>query len=236
VRYSVQSPAALQDPREFAPVPETIDRVIALCGGVHEDSNPDVTLYVRLPADAAADAVLLAGIQSDEAAGRSVAVADLTFLKGDDYSLQAGFAEQLLASGAASHLDAYASWNTDANTVGTALAEAVAAGAGRRAGTYDVLAHRDFTFGRFLDDYAFDDYVRPDLNATLEAEGIQDHTYLTPAVAASIASRNAALLWERAPGILAQLYPSDHIAAMRISLPWSRTFEAGIEVRLAPRD
>ena len=67
------------------------------------------------------------------------------------------FAQQLLASGLARELDAYSSWNTNANTVGTALAEAIAAGAGRRMHTYDALAHRTFTFTRFLDDYAFHD-------------------------------------------------------------------------------
>ena len=169
---------------------------------------------------------------ADASAGRSVALADLSYLR--SYSDQANFARRILASGLAARLDAYSSWNTNANTIGTALAEAIAAGAGRRLGTYDALAHRTFTFTLFLDDYAFHDEVRPDLNATLAAQGITDHTLLTPGVAAAIAARDRALLWSYATTILAQLDPGYHIAAMSIGLPWSRTFETSIDVGLAP--
>ena len=131
-------------------------------------------------------------------------------------------------------MDAYASWNTNANTVGTALAEAIASVAGRRMRTYDSLAHRTFTFIRFLDDYAYHDEVRPDLNATLAAEGIADHSLLAPGVAVEITRRDRALLWYYAGTILDQLDPGYHIAAMSIGLPWSRTFETSIDVGIAP--
>jgi hypothetical protein len=171
-------------------------------------------------------------MRADIASGRSVALADLGFF--DSYASQAGFANRVLASGLAARLDAYASWNTNANTVGTALAEAVAAGAGRRMHTYDSLAHRTFTFMRFVDDYAYHDDVRPQLNAWLDQQGIADHTLLTPAGAAIVASRNRALLWNRAVTILEQLDPEYHIAAIDISLPWRRTFETEVDVGLAP--
>jgi hypothetical protein len=166
-------------------------------------------------------------------AGRHVAFADLTFLE-KTFASQASFAQRLLDSGVASKLDAYASWNTNANTVGTAVAEAVAAGAGRRAGTYDPIAHAEFTFDRIVDDYAFHDFVRPQINAALTAQGITDHTYLLTEQAAPIASLNNTALWNRADAILKQLYPGYHIAAIQITLPWNRTFETGIEVALAP--
>ncbi len=72
-------------------------------------------------------------MRADAAAGRSVALADLSFLA--TYDDQGAFARRILASGVAAKLDAYSSWNTNANTVGTALAEAIAAGAGRRTHT-----------------------------------------------------------------------------------------------------
>ena len=165
--------------------------------------------------------------------GRSVALADLSFLH--SYADQAAFARAILDSGLAARLDAYASWNTDANTVGTALAEAIAAGAGRRAGTYDALAHRTFTFVRFVDDYAFHDEVRPDLNAVLEAEHITDHTLLPDEVAAPLSERDRALLWYQAEAILAKLDPGYHIAALEIGLPWNRTFETRIDARHRPQ-
>jgi hypothetical protein len=234
VVYSTPEGAQVQDPLEFAPISAAIDDLIASCGGVHDDAHPDLWLYVRVPKTGAAlDDAFYAQLRSATAAGQSVALADLSFLE-PTFASQAAFAQRLLAGGVASRLDAYSSWNTNANTVGTALAEAVAAGAGRRTGTYSALAHRAFTFNRILDDYAFHTIVRPDLNATLSSQGIADHTYLLPEVAASIAQRNSALLWQRAQAILPQLYPNDHIAAMQITLPWNRTFETRIDVALAP--
>lgn len=233
VRYSSPEGASYQDPLEFVPISTTIDALIRLCGGVRDDEHPDITLYVRVPSvDDARDDALAASMRADERAGRSVAFADLSFEQ--SYAAQAAFAQRLLSSGIMSRLDAYSSWNTDANTVGTALAEAIAAGAGRRMGTYDALAHRTFTFDRVLDDYAFHDIVRPDLNAWLDARGVTDHTYLLSAPAAAVSARNNALLWAQAQAILAQLYPDDHIAAMQITLPWNRTFETEIQAALAP--
>ena len=105
-------------------------------------------------------------------------------------------------------------WNTNANTVGTALAEAVAAGAGRRTHAYDGLAHRTATFIRFLDDYAFHDLVRPDINATLTAQGIPDHTLLPPDVARATE--------ERAPSVTLELRSANSIST-RPRLPHRRT-------------
>jgi hypothetical protein len=234
VRYSRPDGGSYNDPLEYAPIDVAIDSLIRLCGAARVESAPDVVLYVRVPHPSAAeDAALLDAIRNDERADTPVAFADLTFLE-DSFADQARFAEQLLSSGAASKLDAYSSWNTNANTVGTAIAEAVAAGAGRRAGTYNALAHREFTFNRMLDDYAFHDYVRPQLNDALDAQGIADHTYLLPEQAAPIAQINSAALWNRGEALLAQLDPGYHIAAMNVTLPWDRTFETEIDAALAP--
>jgi hypothetical protein len=233
VHYSTPQGALYQDPIEFAPISTAIDALIRVCGGVHDDDRPDIALYVRVPQTSPAqDDAFVAAMTADLTAGRSIALADLSYLH--SFSEQAAFARRILASGLAAQLDAYSSWNTNANTVGTALAEAIAAGAGRRTNTYDALAHRAFTFVMFLDDYAFHDEVRPDLNATLAAQGIVDHSLLSPEVAALMTQRDRALLWTYAEQILAQLDPGYHIAAMSIGLPWSRTFETSIEVGLAP--
>ena len=234
VRYSMPEGGSYQDPLEFAPIAETIDRLISLTGAVRDDERPDVTLYVRVPhTPPALDDAFVAAMDADSHAQRSIALADLSFEGG--YAAQGAFARRLLAGGLAARLDAYASWNTTANTVGTALAEAVAAGSGRRSGTYDALAHRTFTFMRFVDDYAYHVEVRPALNAWLDARGVSDHTYLPAAIAPEAESRSASLLWPFAQAILGQLDPGLHIAAMRLTLPWRRTFETKVEVRLAPR-
>jgi hypothetical protein len=233
IHYSTPAGALYQDPIEYAPISAAIDALIRVSGGVRDDANPEITLYVRVPdTSAAQDDALVSAMNADVAAGRSVALADLSYLR--SYVQQAQFAQRILANGLAARLDAYSSWNTNANTVGTALAEAIAAGAGKRMRTYDALAHRTFTFTLFLDDYAFHDEVRPDLNATLAAQGITDHSLLPSQVAASIAERDRALLWGYATAILAQLDPGYHIAALSIGLPWSRTFESSIDAGLAP--
>ncbi len=234
VRYSRPGGGSYNDPLEYAPIDVAINSLIGLCGATRVDSAPDLVLYVRVPHPTAQeDSALLGAIQNDESAGTPVAFADLTFLE-NSFADQARFAEQLLATGTAAKLDAYSSWNTNANTVGTAIAEAIAAGAGRRAGTYNALAHREFTFNRMLDDYAFHDYVRPQLNAALTDEGIADHTYLLPEQAAPIAQVDNAALWNRGESLLAQLDPGYHIAAMNVTLPWNRTFETEIDAALAP--
>lgn len=234
VRYSTPEGAAYQDPLEFAPIGETIDRLISLAGAVRDDERPDLTLYVRVPrTPASLDDALVASMASDADARHSIAFADLSFEAG--YAAQGAFAQRILASGLGARIDAYASWNTTANTVGTALAEAIAAGAGRRAGTYDALAHRTFTFMRFVDDYAYHVDVRPALNTWLDAQGVADHTYLPSSIAPAAESRSSALLWPFAQAILTQLDPGLHIAAMRLTLPWRRTFETQVDVRLAPR-
>jgi hypothetical protein len=234
VVYSTPDGASFNDPLEFAPISDAIGGLIDLAGGTVVDAAPDFTLFVRVPnSGAAADAAMLAQIQSAEAAGESVAFADLSFLE-KTLASQASFAKQLLDSGVASRLDAYSSWNTNANTIGTAVAEAVAAGAGRRAHRYNALAHAEFTFNRIVDDYAFHDKVRPDLNAWLDRHNVPDHTYLLEDTATSASDRNNALLWNEASAVLNQLYPQYHIAAIRITLPWDRTFETEVEAALAP--
>jgi Protein of unknown function (DUF4127) len=232
VKYSMPDGGSVQDPLEFAPIREAIDSLIRLCGGTRDDADPDIVLAVRVPhTTVPADDAFRAELTSDVASGKSVAVADLSFL--ESFAAEGAFAKELLDSGLASHIDAYASWNTNANTVGTALSEAIAAGAGRRLGTYDALQHQTFTFMRFIDDYAFHVEVRPGLNADLQSRNI-DRTLLDPAVAAPVALRNRALLWNQAQGILTQLYPGYHIAALNIELPWDRTFETKIDVGIAP--
>jgi len=234
VVYSTPEGANYQDKLEFAPISTAVESLVALCGGTSVASDADLTLYVRVPGDTAPqDDALATALRDDAMAGRPVAFADLAFLT-NDYASQAAYAKRLLDDGTMARLDAYASWNTNANTVGTALAEAIAAGAGRRTHTYDALAHREFTLNRVLDDVVFHTEVRPELNRTLDAAGVTDHTYLLADVAATTAAQNRSLLWGRAQAVVDRLDPGYHIAAIAIGLPWNRTFETEIDVRIAP--
>src|SRR5579883_1153893 len=211
------------------------DALIRLAGAVRNELDPDIILYVRVPnTDGIHDAALLHELSAETAAGKSVALVDLSFLSGS-YEPQARFVRRLIRAGVAAKLDAYASWNTNANSTGIALAEAIAAGVGRRTGRYDPTAHADFMVDRYLDDFLYHDLVRPRLNDYLTARGVSDHTYLAPDVWADANRRLRLLLEPLAHDLIAHLYPNYRVARLSISLPWPRTFEMETDVRLTAK-
>jgi hypothetical protein len=235
VTYSRADGGATIDHLEYVPIDTTIGQIVAACGATRVPGSADVQLYVRVADTSDADeAAFEDRIASDVAAGRSVAVADLTFLQGGPGPEQQELTKALIARGIAGKLDAFASWNTDANTIGTALPEAIAAGAGRRTGSYDRRAHVEFLLDRYIDDYAFHQFVRPELNETLRARGI-DTTLLLPDIAADASHADRAVLWQYGLDLLAQIFPDYRDAGLTITLPWDRTFETQIDVRVVPR-
>jgi hypothetical protein len=234
VAYSRADGGTTLDRLEYVPVDATIGHIVRACGASRVEGPADIALYVRVPDTSAPDeAAFEDRLAADVAAGRSVAVADLTFLQGGPGPEQQLLVKALIDRGIAAKIDAFASWNTDANTIGTALPEAIAAGAGRRTGTYDRLAHVQFLLDRYVDDYAFHQFVRPDVNEELRAHGV-DTTLLLPQVAAEASSANRAALWPYALDLLAKIFPDYRDAGLTITLPWDRTFETQIDVRLRP--
>jgi Protein of unknown function (DUF4127) len=235
VRYSRAGAGDVVDPLEFVPIDVTIGRLIEASGGARSDAAADVDLFVRVGGTSDSDErAFVDAIAADVAARIPVAVADLTFLAGPmPNPEQRALTEELIARGLAGRIDAFASWNTDANTVGTALAAAVAAESGRRAGTFDARAHAQFMLDRYADDYAFHQFVRPALNEALRTQGI-DTTLLFPPTLQETDDANRALLWPRALALLRSIYPDERDAGLTIMLPWQRTFETELDVRLEP--
>ena len=234
VVYSRPDGGETQDPLEFAPIHTTIDALIRLCGGVHDDTHPDLTLYIRVPhTDPVQDETLLRSLQTAVYAGHSVALVDLTYLT-YSYDSQAAFVRELIDSGIAGTIDAYSSWNTDANSVGIALGEAIAVNAGRRMATYDPIAHAEFMLDRYVDDYLYHTRVRPQVNAELTAQGVTEHYWLDPETAARADARVRELIMPLAYDLLRRVYPRYHATTLRIELPWPRTAEIRSEIRLAP--
>jgi hypothetical protein len=245
VVYSRPDGAAVNDPLEFAPIATTIAALTRSCGARYAEpaEQADIELFVRVPATGASDEARFVDaivrdtdVRSKAAqAAPMAAIADLSFLAGDDYAQQRQLTDELIARGVAGSVDAFASWNTVANTVGTTLPEAIAVLAGRRMRTYDPRAHATFTLMRYVDDVAFHTGVRPQLNAALTAAGISDHTLLAPDVVGRTASENRALLWPEGLALLARIEPQFRDAGFTITLPWDRTFEAELDVRLTPK-
>jgi hypothetical protein len=233
VIYSRSDGGTTQDPLEFAPIATTIADVVASCGGVEAapDGPSDVDLFVRVPNTGAADeARFVDAIARDP---QRAAVADLSFLESRDMADQRRLMDELVARGVAGDVAAFASWNTTANTVGTAVPEAFAVLAGRRFGTYDPTMHLTFTFMRYVDDVLFQKVVRPQVDRDLAAAGAADHTFLLAPFAQRAASENDALLRPLALDLLAKIAPAYHAVQLAITLPWDRTFETRLEVRLA---
>jgi hypothetical protein len=84
---------------------------------------------------------------------------------------------------------------------------------------------------RYIDDYAFHQFVRPELNAALRERDV-DTTLLLPEVAREASDDNRADLWPYAVDLLARIYPQYRDKGLTITLPWDRTFETQIDVRL----
>jgi hypothetical protein len=233
VIYSRPDGGGVQDPLEFAPIATTIADVIRSSGGVEASPGTpaDVDLYVQVPETDEADETAFADAIAREP--YRAAVADLSFLHGDLAS-QRRLMERLIARGVAGSVAAYASWNTAANTVGTVIPEAFAVLAGKAMNTYDARAHVTFTFMRYLDDIGFQKIVRPQLNADLSKDGIENHTYLLPHQAEQAEAEDDALLRPLAHRLLAQVAPAHRITKLAITLPWDRTFETQLRLSLTP--
>jgi hypothetical protein len=244
VRYSRPGATTENDPLEPNPIDVTVGDVIRASGAVRvpeSDASADIDLFVRLKdTDSAAEAAFLDAITAATVEGAKVprpAVADLTFLKDPDpgFAQQRALVEAMIARGIAGKIDAFASWNTTANTIGTAVPTAIAVLAGRTTHTFDPVRHAQFMLDRYADDYAFHDFVRSAVNADLSKRGIDDHTYLLPDAASFAGSENRSELWPRALQLLSSIYPLYRDRGLTITLPWDRTFETELNIRLTPQ-
>jgi hypothetical protein len=219
---------------EFVPIDSTISRLIEAAGATRVVGAADVELFVEAPGTGERDeSAFLDAIVFEANRNAGVAVADLTFINNPTPSKeQQRLAEELIASGSAGLIDAFSSWNTAANTIGTSLAEAIAVGAGKRAHRYNALAHARFMLDRYIDDYAFRQFVRPVLNGKLRANGI-DPTLLPASTFECVSRENSAALRRYARWLSAAAYPQYRDAGMTITLPWQRTFETRIDLELS---
>jgi hypothetical protein len=235
VRYSRPDGGTVADPLELGPVDQTADSVIASSGAQRVTGNADIDLFVRVTKTSDADeSAFVDAIAGDVAAKHSVAVVDLTFLGGSNDE-QKVLVQAMIARKIAGSIDAFASWNTAANSLGTALPAAIAAGAGKRLGTYDAAAHRRFLLDRYVDDYGYRLVVRDAVNADLAARGVAGHEYLLPDdyrfANDDVRSRLEPLGFD----LLQQTGLDLQRPTILTTLPWPRTFEVWIDVLSYPR-
>jgi hypothetical protein len=226
--YPSAAASAAEDRLEYLPIGQTIANLARFLK-MADRADGDFELDTIAPdPDPAAEQAMYARIETRLRAGRPTAVADLTFLT-DDIAAQRRAVEMLGTDGLASRPIAFASWNTTANTAGTALSAAAASLIGQRFGTRSADAAATFLFERYVDDYGYRLQVRPSLQALLESQGA-DTTALGDAASGAESSARA-LLWRGALAIFEQDFKPDGYAqrAIAIHLPWQRTFEVRID-------
>jgi hypothetical protein len=84
---------------------------------------------------------------------------------------------------------------------------------------------------RYVDDVKV---VRPQLHANLATAGVEEHSYLLAPAALQAAAENDALLHPLALDLLAKIAPAHCALRLGTTLPWHRTFETRLDVRLTP--
>lgn len=223
-------------PYESLPIRDTVAGQVRACGATAAaaDTKADLHLVVHVP-DGAGDWAINPPTVTDARTatavadlatrlldtGRPVAVADCAQPNGADPAL----ASALTRHGALYRLAGYAGWNTAGNTLGSALAHAVAGHAGRLLGTFDQAAHDRLLRLRVAEDVGYQAGVRQRVRAEL-GEDPRAHNRLGEP--RRVAARVEELLTRALTG------PVDlagwRIVPGSVRLPWSRTFEIDLDV------
>lgn len=157
-------------------------------------------------------------IKKDIRDGRKVAVADVAFANGADNTLMAVLSDKRLLS----EITAYAGWNTAGNSIGYALCQGVLASHIGEAGAARLLAVW------LLDDWAYQANVRGEINREIIKNLDIDRNKLDSAKSEVQAETEKRLL------VFAKNNLADFdIQEIKVTFPWSRTFDINVEVNLA---
>lgn len=223
---------------EATSLSETVLEHLQSVGCRPADFEPEIVFWVHNFEDRQREAVdqpgtldereiapVLAAVRRAAGEERIVALADVRFANGGDRAL----VTRLLVEPKMSGVVAYAGWNTSSNSLGSCLTQAVVAHhlrANTVAGS-DRL-YRPVFFTRIVDDWGYQAIVRPKLSAWLRERGA------TPSELANHESEaeGRALDALRADVVptLQAAFPYQPITLHRVSFPWHRLFEVGIEL------
>jgi hypothetical protein len=234
-------------PYEDVPLETTVRHLIQAAGGEEttDVERADHRLFVYTSrGEAGAAARFVEQIRRAVVAGdRGVIVADID-PKGDVQGSDTTFVTTLIEAGIFAKLDAYASWNTAGNTLGTALAQGMLHRSGSVSHAPDrARAQHWFLLDRLFDDYLYHAVLRPEAMTELRARG-WNPTQLDPGQSAVTASMLTTRLRTMAAPLVERLAArADPRGAMgsscprpvdlRLRLPWSRLFESELDFTLA---
>lgn len=224
---------------ENVPVRVTAARQVAAAGGVVVAEPGDADLHLLVHAPQSGDWAVAPPTSTDTAAaeatagraaalvhaGQAVAVADCAQGNGADPALVAALTSRIPIPA----LAGYAGWNTAGNTIGTAVAHGAATVVGRRAGTFDPLAHERLLLHRLTEDWAYMAIVRGAVRAERGGDwhrhlmvqaGDPVVTVIESRLTQSLATVRGSSGWRIRPG--------------SVHLPWQRLFEVGFELEQVP--
>jgi hypothetical protein len=214
-----------------------------------EERAPDFELFVNAPvggsqkdeddgARTLRGARLLPFIQELIAAteGRiPVALCDVGFPNGADNVLMT----ELEKRGVLGKIAVFGGWNTAGNTTGTVLAQCAALkrSQGLKSKAQSEALSRQFTFERLVDDWYYQAQVRGRVEKSAREQGISPLNMNDQNGAPTEAALSVEALTRRELRGFAQLLAKRHfdvgIKNSEITLPWSRTFEADVRIRLS---
>ncbi len=221
----------MQDPLEDVSVGQTVDNLYGALKTRCCVGHDDFYLDIFVPQPAQEQARWAAAVASSLHGGPPTAVVDLTFID-DDITEERRAFEALIADKAAALPAAFASWNTTANSVGTAMAAGACSAIAAHFRVDTEQARMNFLFDRYVDDYAYRLLVRPGLNADLRAKGYD--TYSLAAQSSDAQAEMRRRLWPLAIDIFDGSFAPDGWTQSELGLylPWQRTFEVRVESRL----
>lgn len=236
VKYAAENASAVIPSYEDRPLGETVKYHILAAGGRVTDSYSDADLILCLTANSrgTSEAKFQAGrmIEYDSFRnlpelicfmkdaineGKPVILADNAYANGGDLRLL----RMLDSEGLLPLLVAYAGWNTNANTLGTALAQGLCYFL-----TGKTQAHYNFLALRYLEDFGYCSKVRFDVDRVLAGYG---YNYFwvkeqRGKVACLVRKELERFVTENMPSIAQEIFVTD------VYMPWCRMFEVGLEV------
>ncbi len=152
-------------------------------------------------------------------AGKIVAICDNAYCNGGELQLIGLLHEMKILD----KLDAYAGWNTSANSLGTTIAEAVNVYLYGRSDK-----QRKFLFERYLEDCAYDSLVRYRVSERLPEWGLDyfDLKDQADVIGEKVTKGIQAFISDYMPSF------ADEIVVSKVTFPWNRMFEIDLSIEL----
>ncbi|MUK87391.1 DUF4127 family protein [Ornithinibacillus sp. L9] len=150
--------------------------------------------------------------------GKSIAIADVAYANGADPAM----VPMLFQAFQLNEIYGFAAWNTAGNTLGTTVAQAACVHLAERKGLPIREEKARQFLVRYLDDYVYQTIVRQQVRTEIENESESEHELLLEKV--------EALFMKKAVEVKKDV--QINFIVDRIYLPWKRTFEIGMEIRI----